>query len=72
MIVLTRLNDTHFVINSDLIETIEENPDTTIRMVGKSFFIVKESMLEVVEKVVEFRRMTNGTIKLVKSEEKEG
>ena len=69
MIVLTRLNGTHFVINSDLIESIEENPDTTVRMAGKSFFIVKESMLEIIEKVVDFRRATNGMIKLVRSEE---
>ena len=30
MIELTRLNGTTFVINSDLIETIEETPDTVI------------------------------------------
>lgn len=72
MIVLTKLNDTPFVLNSDLIETIEENPDTTIRLVSKNFFIVKESMLEVVDKVVRFRRATNGAISLVRPEGKEG
>ncbi|NLH02104.1 MAG: flagellar FlbD family protein [Clostridiales bacterium] len=64
MIVLTKLNDTPFVLNSDLIETIEENPDTTIKLTSKNYIIVKESMMEVVNKVIEFRRATNGLITL--------
>lgn len=62
MIVLTKLNDTAFVLNDDLIETIEENPDTTIRLTSKNYIIVKESMMEVVAKVIEFRKETHGTI----------
>jgi len=66
MIVLTKLNDAPFVLNDDLIETIEENPDTTIRLTSKNIVIVRESMLEVVTKVVAFRRETNGAITLLK------
>lgn len=62
MIVLTKLNDTPFVLNSDLIETIEQNPDTTIKLTNKNIVIVKEAMQEVVDKVIEFRRATNGLI----------
>lgn len=62
MIVLTKLNDVPFVLNSDLIEMIEETPDTTIKLTSKNFVIVKESMMEVVRKVIEFRRATNGLI----------
>ena len=72
MILLTKLNGTPFVLNCDLIETIEENPDTTIRLVSKNFHIVRESMLEVVEKVIEYRRASNGAIKLVRPNEREG
>ena len=56
MIILTRLNGVQFVLNSDLIETIEETPDTTIQLLNKHYMIVKESMQEVVDKVIEFRR----------------
>ncbi len=56
MIVLTKLNGSAFVLNDDLIETIEENPDTTIRLTTKNYLIVAESMQEVVEKVIAFRR----------------
>ncbi len=62
MIVLTKLHDTPFVLNSDLIETIEQNPDTTIKLTNKNIVIVKETMQEVVDKVIEFRRSTNGLI----------
>ena len=64
MIALTKLNDAPFVLNSDLIETIEENPDTTIKLTTKNLVIVRESMTEVVNKVIEYRRMINGTITL--------
>lgn len=62
MIVLTKLNDTPFVLNDDLIETIEENPDTTIRLTSKNIIIVKESMQEVVTRVVAYRKEANGAI----------
>lgn len=43
MINLTKLNDVSFTLNSDLIETIEEVPDTVITLTtGKKIF-VKES-----------------------------
>lgn len=64
MIVLTKLNGVPFVLNSDLIEMIEENPDTTIKLTSKNYVIVKESMMQVIEKVIEFRRATNGLITL--------
>ena len=66
MIILTKLNDIPFTLNDDLIETIEETPDTTIRLTSKNYFIVKESMLEVVAKVIEFRKEINGVITLRK------
>ena len=43
MIDLTRLNDTSFTLNAELIETVEEVPDTVITLTtGKKIF-VKES-----------------------------
>ncbi len=43
MIELTRLNDTTFTLNAELIETVEEVPDTVITLTtGKKIF-VKES-----------------------------
>ena len=47
MIEVTRLNGTTVLINSDLIETVEETPDTVISLTTGRKFIVKESRQEV-------------------------
>ena len=57
MITLTRLNDSRFVINAELIRTIEERPDTTIVLTTGETMIVKEPMDEVVAKAIEYGRM---------------
>lgn len=59
MIEVTRLNDTVFIINSDLIELIEKTPDTVITLTNGKKFIVKDSVDEVVSKVIKFRQSIN-------------
>ena len=56
MINLTKLNKEDFILNSDLIEVIEERPDTTIRIVSGEYFLVSESAQEVVDKVIAYKR----------------
>ena len=56
MIELTRLNGIHFVLNEDLIETVQENPDTTIYLTNGNLYIVQESMYEVIERCVKYKR----------------
>ncbi|MEM8781665.1 MAG: flagellar FlbD family protein [Planctomycetota bacterium] len=56
MIRLTRLNDRPFVLNAELIRTVEEKPDTTITLINGDHFIVKESMEQVVERAVDYGR----------------
>ena len=55
MIVVTRLNDSAFAINPDLIERITENPDTTLVMVDGAKYIVRETMAEVIDLVAQYR-----------------
>ncbi len=47
MIELTRFNDTQFTLNADIIETVEETPDTVITLTTGKKIIVKESRQEV-------------------------
>lgn len=44
---LTKLNDTQFTLNSELIETIEEVPDTVITLTNGKKIFVKESRQKV-------------------------
>ncbi|MFF1876445.1 flagellar FlbD family protein [Leifsonia sp. NPDC058230] len=55
MIVVTRLNESQFAVNPDLIERIHASPDTTLVMVDGAKFIVTESMAEVIEKIAAYR-----------------
>ena len=55
MIVVTRLNNSQFAINPDLIERIHSNPDTTLVMVDGAKYIVTESMTEVIDKIAHYR-----------------
>jgi flagellar protein FlbD len=60
MIQLTRLNHLPLILNSDLIEHIEVAPDTVIALTSGHTFVVLESAEEVVEKIVQFRRLIHG------------
>jgi len=59
MIELTKLNrkkDEKFILNCELIETIEEKPDTTIRLLNGNYYVVGESSGEVLSKIIAFKR----------------
>ena len=56
MIYVTRLNDKQFTINCDLIEMMEETPDTVITLTGGNKFVVSEPIEVLIERIVEFRR----------------
>jgi flagellar protein FlbD len=55
MIVVTRLNDSRFAVNPDLIERIHETPDTTLIMVDGAKYIVTEPMAVVIEMIARYR-----------------
>ena len=56
MINVTRLNGQKFVINAELIRTIEEQPDTILTLINGDRMLVKESMREVVARTIEYGR----------------
>lgn len=56
MIKLTRLNGQQFVVNAELIRSVEALPDTTIKLINGDTIIVRESMDEVVEKAIDYGR----------------
>ena len=55
MIHLRLINGTEIVLNSDLIEFIEATPDTVISLSNGKKMIVRESVSEIIDKVVEFQ-----------------
>lgn len=56
MIEVTRLNGTKILINSDLIEMVEETPDTLLSFTNGRKLIVKESRQEVKNLVISYKK----------------
>ncbi|MEC9372977.1 MAG: flagellar FlbD family protein [Planctomycetota bacterium] len=54
MITLTRLGGQRFVVNAELIRTVEQLPDTTVTLINGDRFIVSESLDEVIERAIEY------------------
>lgn len=55
MIMVKRLNGESFAINEGLIETIEETPDTVITLTNGNKYIVKEKIVDIIQKIKEFK-----------------
>ena len=56
MVELTRLNGTKILVNDQLIEVVEETPDTVISLVTGKKIIVKESRQDVKNLVKSYRK----------------
>ncbi len=56
MIYLSRLDGTRFVLNASRIETIEAHPDTVITVVDGKHFVVKESVDDIVARVIAYQK----------------
>jgi flagellar protein FlbD len=56
MIQLTRLNKKPLVVNSDLIEFIENAPDTVLTLITGEKVVVLESAEQIVELIIGFRQ----------------
>lgn len=60
MITLHKLNGDEFVLNAELIETLEATPDTMIALIDRRRVMVSESVADVVKLVLDYRRATAG------------
>ena len=69
MIAVTRLNGSRFAVNPDLIERVQENPDTTLVMVGGATYVVRESLPEVIALIADFRALVLATAHSYASDE---
>ena len=56
MIELTRLNNEKVIVNADLIEFVEQTPDTIISTTSGKKIMVRESVGEVIRRAISYRR----------------
>jgi flagellar protein FlbD len=55
VIEVTRLSGSTVVLNADLIEKIEATPDTVVTLTTGACFVVRESVAQVVEIIIEYK-----------------
>jgi flagellar protein FlbD len=58
MVTLTRLNGSSIVVNAEMIETLEATPDTIVTLTNGKKLVAKESVQELIDRIVEYRRRT--------------
>lgn len=68
MISLRRLNGQEFILNAELIETLEATPDTLITLSNGKKIIVKNGLEEIIHKTVKYRQLCNTAVQVVKRE----
>lgn len=56
MIKVTRLNNKEVYVNPDLIETLESTPDTVITLTTGHKIIALESIDELIDRIVQYKR----------------
>jgi flagellar protein FlbD len=56
MICVTRIKGQTVALNPDLIESVEEMPDTTIRLVSGEKILVRETLRQLVQLAIAYRR----------------
>jgi flagellar protein FlbD len=59
---LTKINNAPIAVNADLIQYIEETPDSVLTMTNNDKVVVQESMTEIIRKVVHYRRLIYGLV----------
>ena len=59
MIELHRINGEIFLLNPDLIETIETTPDTVVKLVNGHRYLVKESTDYIIKAIAQLRSSSN-------------
>lgn len=65
MITLTKIDGREITINTDEIETIESQFDSTITLKSGKKIIVKEKPEIIIQKVIEFKRKCESKIKII-------
>ena len=69
MIKITRLNQSELYINSELIERVEETPDTVISLTTGKKIVVEESAQDIIDRIIAFRVSCQGALPRVRTGE---
>lgn len=66
MVALRKINGKEFVLNADLIESIESTPDTLITLTNGKKLLVQNSLEDIVRKSLKYKQMTHQSLNVIK------
>lgn len=70
MIVLTKRNQEKFLVNHLQIECIESIPESKITMMNHDYFLVSESIEEIIDKIAEYTAKVQDVRRAITIEDK--
>ena len=70
MIAVKKLSNDEIILNADLIETIEAVPDTLISLSTGKKITVKDTVEEIVKRVIKYKQLIHSTVSIITKEEK--
>ena len=56
MIAVTRLNGRRFYLNAEKVQMVEQTPDTVITLTSGEKYVVRESVQEVIARLLSYQR----------------
>lgn len=62
MIEVTRLNGVKVILNAELIEVVEQTPDTVITLTSGKKYIVSEGADDIMNLVIEYKRKIHAVL----------
>ncbi len=69
MIEILKLNNQKVMLNADLIETLESTPDTIITLYTGKKIMVRDSVEEIVRKVMEYKKTIGAQVNVLRRRE---
>ncbi len=64
MLTLTRLNGEKIILNPDMIEYLEQTPDTVVTLTTGKKLVVREPVSRIAEEMVRYKRRIFANLKL--------
>ena len=65
MIKLHKLNGAEIIVNAELIESVEATPDTVLNLATGNRFLVRDTVQEVMDKTIEYKKKVYADRKFV-------
>ncbi len=72
MIALQKLNGQAFLVNVDLIETLESTPDTVIKLTTGRTLVAKNSVEDIVRKTIKYKQLCNQSFQVITKPKSDG